>query len=112
TCSSDLRSVTMQGSGIDRFSERLRDLVLKELHVVAGVRADDLSRNHGDSGDLVRGETLDTDAGFRGRLLACLIDPSGSSLACRDDDFLPRGTKRHLDCKLHRRLCGAGPLNT
>src|SRR5699024_3439702 len=69
------RAITMQGGGIERFSERLRDLVLKELHVVAGVRAHNFSRHDRNRGDLVRGEPLNTNAGFRGRLLAAFRNP-------------------------------------
>src|SRR5699024_8064765 len=100
----------MQGGGIERFSERLRDLVLKELHVVAGVRADDLSRNYGDSGDLVRGEPLNTNRRFGGGLLLAFRNPARSSLTGRDDDFLARSAKRHLAGKLHHRRCVAGLL--
>src|SRR5699024_3340879 len=64
------RPVTMQGGSVESFSERLRDLVLEELHVVAGVSAHNFSRHDGNRGDLVRGEPLNANAGFRGRLLA------------------------------------------
>src|SRR5699024_2591813 len=52
------RAITMQGGGIESFSERLRNLVLEELHVVAGVSAHNFSRHDGNRGDLVRGEPL------------------------------------------------------
>src|SRR5699024_3140631 len=104
------RAITMQGGGIERFSERLRNLILKELHVVSGVRAHNFSRHDRNRGDLVRGEPLNTNAGFRGRLLAAFRNPARSSLTGRDNDFLPRSTKRHLAGKLHHRRRVTGLL--
>src|SRR5699024_2830620 len=95
--------VSMQGGSVESFSERLRDLVLEELHVVAAVSAHNFSRHDGNRGDLVRGEPLNANAGFRGRLLAAFRSPARSSLASRNNDFLTRSAKRHLAGKLHHR---------
>ena len=95
----------MQRRRVECLSERLGNLILQKLHVVTGVRANDFSRHDGDGGELVRGESLDTNRRFRGGLLSALGNPSSSSLAGRDDDFLPRSTKRHLTGKLHHRRC-------
>src|SRR5699024_2132607 len=91
-----------------RFGERFRNLILQKSHIVSGVSAHDLGRDHRNRGDLVRGETLNTNAGVRGGLLPALGNPSRSSLAGRDDDFLSRRTQRHLAAKLHngRRVTG------
>src|SRR5699024_3458464 len=105
------RSVTMQGGRVESLSERLRNLVLKELHVVAGVSTHNFSRHDGNRGDLVRGEPLNTNAGFRGRLLAAFRNPARSSLTSRNNDFLPRSTKRHLAGKLHHRRHVPGILD-
>ena len=100
----------MEGSRVESLSERLGDLVLKKFHVIAGVRANNLSRNNGDSSDLVRGETLNTNRRFRGGLLATLRNPTRSSLAGRNNNLLPRRAKRHLTGELHHGRCVTGLL--
>src|SRR5699024_2924387 len=102
------RAITMQGGSVERFGERFRNLILQKSHIVSGVSAHDLGRDHRNRGDLVRGETLNTNAGFRGGLLPALGNPPGSSLAGRDDDFLSRSAERHLAAKLHHRRCITG----
>src|SRR5690606_25795311 len=96
----------VQNSVIERNSESLGDIRTEDFHVVAGVSANDLGGDHGDSRNLGRLETAQADFAFGGFLLTTFANPRGNSLLGVDGKFLPVNTNRDLPGKLHhgRRL--------
>ena len=88
------RGSAVQSGGIERDSERLSDLLTEQGHIVAGVRANDLSRDHGDSRDLVGLDRLQRETARGGRLLASLRNPRRGRLRGDVGKLLPVDTQR------------------
>src|SRR5690606_34750918 len=70
----------VQRGGVERDSERLSDLLTEQGHIVARVRTHNLSRDHGDSRDLVRLDRLQRETTRGGGLPASLRHPRGGGL--------------------------------
>src|SRR5699024_1495885 len=79
----------VQGSGVERDSERLSDLLTEQGNIVARVRANNLSRDHGDSRDLVRLDRLERETARGGRLLTGLGHPRSGRLRGHIRNLLP-----------------------
>src|SRR5699024_8308949 len=93
---------------VERDRDRLRNVVPEDLHVVARVRANNLSRHDTDRSDLVRLDRLQRQARLSGRLLPTLRHPPGSRLRGAVRDLLAIDAEGDLAGKLHDRRGLAG----
>src|SRR5690606_30151537 len=101
-----VRAEVVERSAVERDGERLSDLWPEQVHVVSRVGAHDLSRDHGDSRDLLGLDGLQADRGVARRFLASFRDPASLHLAGHDGDVLAVDAERDLP---HEALHDGGP---